>query len=72
LFGLSVPKTAVYKFKRTAASFYQGQYEKILKTILAGSLIHIDETSINLMKEKGYVWVITQHRFSLFFLQEIA
>jgi hypothetical protein len=59
LFGLSVPQGSVYKFKRTVASFYKGQYEKIIKTILAGSLIHIDETTINLRKEKGYVWVIT-------------
>jgi predicted RecB family nuclease len=70
LFGLSVPKGAVYKFKRTAASFYKGQYEKILKTILTGSLIHIDETSINLMKEKGYVWVITSTDSVYFFYKK--
>jgi predicted RecB family nuclease len=70
LFGLSLPKGSVYKFKRTAASFYKGQYEKILKTILAGSLIHIDETSINLMKEKGYVWVITSADSVYFFYRK--
>jgi predicted RecB family nuclease len=70
LFGLSVPNGSVYKFKRAAASFYKGQYEKILKTILAGPLIHIDETSINLMKEKGYVWVITSADSVYFFYRE--
>ena len=52
------------------ASFYKGEYEKIRNTILAGSLIHIDETTINLMKEKGYVWVITGADSVYFFYRQ--
>jgi hypothetical protein len=72
LFGLSIPKTSVYKFKRSAACFYEKEYRKLLESLLAGSLIHIDETTINLMKDKGYVWVLTSTDSVYFFYKEIA
>ena len=58
LFCLVIPKGSVYKFKRIVASFYKGQYEKLFKQIITSPVIHIDETTINLMKGKGYVWVL--------------
>ncbi len=70
LFGLSVPNGSVYKFKHSVASFYKGEYEKILKRILAGSLLQIDETTINLMKEKGYVWVMASTDSVYFFYRK--
>jgi len=59
LFGLSVPTGAVYDFKHTVALFYRNQYQNLRKSIIAGRLLHIDETGINLLKKKGYVWVMT-------------
>jgi hypothetical protein len=70
LFGLSIPKTSVYKFKRSAACFYEKEYQKLLESLLAGSLVHIDETTINLMKDKGYVWVMTSTDSVYFFYKK--
>jgi hypothetical protein len=40
-------------------SLYQPLYAEILKSILAGPILHIDETTVNLRKQRGYVWVVT-------------
>lgn len=50
---------SMYDFKTEAVRFYQKTYENILSRIISGHLIHVDETDINLRKEKGYVWVFT-------------
>jgi len=51
LFGLSIPKTLVYLFKRATAAYFEAGYRRILTDLLNGKLIHIDETTINLQKE---------------------
>ena len=58
LFGLRLPNTIAYLFKGAVAEYFKIGYEKILKDLLRGRLIHIDETTVNLQKDKGYVWVL--------------
>jgi hypothetical protein len=70
LFGLSIPNGAVYLFKRAMAAYFETGYRRILKDLLDGELIHIDETTINLQKEKGYVWVLANHDSVYFFYRE--
>jgi hypothetical protein len=70
LFGLSVPNTAVYLFKRAVAAYFEGGYERILKDLIKGKLIHIDETTINLQKDKGYVWVLASPSSVYFFYRD--
>jgi predicted RecB family nuclease len=59
LFGLSLPDSEGYRSKKYLMSLYQPLYAEILKSILAGPILHIDETTVNLRKQRGYVWVVT-------------
>ncbi len=59
LFGILVLRNEVYMFKFLMADYYKITYKKILKKILTGHLLHIDETEIHLQNRKGYVWVFT-------------
>ena len=45
--------------KRRAAELYQDAYEEIKHTLLAGKLIHADETHLSTKSSTGYVWVFT-------------
>jgi hypothetical protein len=67
---LSIPKTTVYSFKRAAAAYFEAGYEKILTDLLRGKLINIDETTVNLQNEKGYVWVLASTDAVYFFFRK--
>jgi DNA-directed RNA polymerase subunit RPC12/RpoP len=56
-FGLAVADAEVHMFKSLMARFYQGTYGGLLTKILAGPVLHIDETQVKLRTGKGYVWV---------------
>ena len=58
LFGLFVPPADVFRFKRSVKTLYESLYNEILQSLLAGSIIHIDETGVNLRQQAGYVWVM--------------
>ncbi len=59
LFQLDLSRTAMSKLKASAALYYKGTYEGIIKRIVSGSLIHADETKINIDGKDSYVWVLT-------------
>jgi hypothetical protein len=59
LFGLQMAKTACAQFKFSAASFYSGTYEQILKNLQVGHLLHADETRISIKSGYSFVWVFT-------------
>src|SRR5262245_39480060 len=40
------------------ARYYRPCYRRLLKTILAGPVLHVDETEVKLRTGKGYVWVL--------------
>jgi predicted RecB family nuclease len=56
-FGVSLPLGRIYDFKSSAARYYAKTYDRLFRKIVSGRLIHADETQINLLHEKGYVWV---------------
>jgi Transposase IS66 family/RNase_H superfamily len=58
-FGLPIPYSRLHKFKAYAAQYYTVTYDNILKKLISGSIIHADETKINLQKGSGYVWILT-------------
>ena len=58
-FGLSIGFRRLHGFKSHVAQYYTATYDNILKNLVNGSIIHADETRINLKKGSGYVWVIT-------------
>src|SRR5207249_3266346 len=47
------------EIKSLMARYYQATYLGLLNKILAGSLLHIDETEMKLQTCKGYVWVLS-------------
>ncbi|HYI97101.1 MAG TPA: TM0106 family RecB-like putative nuclease [Bryobacteraceae bacterium] len=59
VFGLALPHCQAYRWKRYMSAFYKDLYSEILQSILNSPVIHIDETTVRLRKQSGYVWVMT-------------
>jgi predicted RecB family nuclease len=55
-FGLAVCVSETHSFKGIMARYYLPCYNRLLNKILAGEVLHIDETEVRLRTEKGYVW----------------
>src|SRR5208337_2459543 len=58
-FGLRVMTSELHMFKELMVCYYKTTYQGLLKKILSGNLLHIDETEVQLQSGKGYVWVFT-------------
>lgn len=58
-FKLPLNFNTLWRFKIGAAKYYSSTYDKILKKIINGHLVHADETGVRLRKVKGYIWVLT-------------
>ena len=70
VFKLSLRHDLLYRFKTAVAEHYQATYARILEEILKGSVLHIDETEVNLRGRKGYVWVLTSMERVYFFYRD--
>ena len=57
LFGIRILLPEIYMFKSLMAGNYRLTYQRLLKKILSGNLLHVDETEVRLQTGKGYVWV---------------
>src|SRR6266498_1129501 len=58
-FGLHVRVNEIHMFKSLMARHYRPTYQRLLKKILSGNLLHVDETEVRLTTGKGYVWAFT-------------
>jgi hypothetical protein len=58
IFGLTLSYHNVHRFRAVLASYYRPLYEEILREILKGHVLNIDETPVKLRKTTGYVWVL--------------
>jgi predicted RecB family nuclease len=58
-FGLNVSQPEIHMFKSLMAAYYQPTYRRLLDKVLAGGLLHVDETTVTLRTGKAYVWVFT-------------
>lgn len=58
-FGLRFGFTEIHMLKSLMARRYRSAYKRILDRIIAGGLIHADETQIKLQRGKGTVWALT-------------
>ena len=58
-FGLRVGLVEIHMLKSLVARRYRNAYTRILDRIVGGGLVHADETHVNLQKDKGYVWALT-------------
>jgi predicted RecB family nuclease len=59
IFGLHLDIYPVESAMDRIAAFYETLYADILKEIVASPVIHIDETTVRMRKQQGYVWVLT-------------
>ena len=59
LLGLRIDKPEFKMLKALMARYYEATQRKLLKRILSGHLLHIDETEVKPQTGKGYVWVFT-------------
>ncbi len=58
-FGIRLGNNENYMLKLLTARYYETTYQRLLADILAGKLLHVDETEVELRNQKGYVWVFT-------------
>lgn len=57
-FGLHLQHADTHMMKTIMSRYYRPTVNRLLEKLLAGDLIHVDETQITLRHEKGYVWVL--------------
>jgi predicted RecB family nuclease len=57
LFGLTLPRSSVAEQKGMAARQYQESRQILLRRIIAGTLVHADETPIVTQGKRAFVWV---------------
>src|SRR5262249_35093644 len=60
-FGLRVTYSELHMIKGLLARRYRPTVRHIMGKLIAGALIHADETHTNLQKGKGYVWVLMHY-----------
>ena len=58
-FKLDILVETLVTIKTTAAKQYQSTYDSILRHVLTGNLLHIDETHVSIGGKPAYVWVLT-------------
>lgn len=57
--GFNLPQIATNRLKASAAAFYKDTYDRLIRKIVAGHLVHADETTVSLRTGIGYVWAFT-------------
>jgi predicted RecB family nuclease len=57
-FGLRVHGPELHMIKGLMARYYRPTYRGLLRKLLSGPLLHIDETEVKLRTGTGYVWVL--------------
>jgi predicted RecB family nuclease len=58
-FGLRVSRSELHGIRALMAHRYRKTCDRILGRIVGGRLAHADETEVDLNRDKGYVWVLT-------------
>jgi hypothetical protein len=59
-FNLPITHSQTHAFKQLLARYYEGTYKRLLEKIVAGHLVHADETEVHVRRVgKAYVWVFT-------------
>lgn len=62
LFGLTLNPGIVASFKETMAAYYSQTHDEVLRRIVSGCLVHVDETHLTIKRRRAYVWVFTNMR----------
>jgi hypothetical protein len=54
-FDLAVHENEILMFKWLLAHYYKPTYRSLLKTLLAGPVMHVDDTDVKLKTGRGYI-----------------
>ena len=69
-FGLRVSPNDMIMIRALMARRYREAVRAILARIVAGGLVHADETEVNLQNAKGYVWVLASMEDVVYFYRQ--
>ncbi len=69
-FNFRLERNVVKRQKTRASEIYKCTYEKILKTIVNGKLLHADETKVSIGGKNAYVWVFTSLEEVIYYYTE--
>src|SRR5262249_788459 len=59
-FNLPIYHDQVHTFKLLLARYYAETYKRLLEKIVAGHVLHVDETEVHVRRAgKAYVWILT-------------
>jgi predicted RecB family nuclease len=70
LFGERTTETSIVNFMKQFAIEYAATEKKLVRQILDGPFVHVDETRLNIQGTDHYVWVFTDGRHVFFRLTE--
>jgi predicted RecB family nuclease len=59
VFGLPFSRGGINHIKSSAAKKYRPCFDTILRRLVGGKLLHVDETQAKVKGQDGYVWVFT-------------
>jgi len=59
IFGITLNPGVFASFKESMAGYYEETQQQILRRIIGGNLVHVDETHITVKRRRAYVWVLT-------------
>jgi hypothetical protein len=59
LFDFYLPHQTVNLFKATAAEHYSSTYNRLLRKLCSGPLLHVDETRASVLNRDCYVWALS-------------
>ena len=66
IFGIRVNWWEFIDFRRLLVRRYRKTYNMLLAQLIAGPVLHIDETEVNLKDGSGYVWVFASASATVF------
>ncbi|MDI4238734.1 TM0106 family RecB-like putative nuclease [Bradyrhizobium sp. Arg237L] len=65
-FGIRVNWWEFLTFRHLLARRYRPTYNKLLAQLIAGPVLHVDETEVNLKDGRGYVWVFASESATVY------
>ena len=70
LFSFDLSKSSLNNIKERVAGYYAETKQKVLEHIVAGNLVHADETRANIKGKTGFVWVLTSNSEVVYILAD--
>jgi hypothetical protein len=63
---MQLPRGTIQELKKRAASYYEDTYQELVTRIRKSHFVAVDETQVQIGKEKKYIWVFTNMKDVVF------